>query len=99
MWLALALVLSAALAVWRCELLVRAFLPDWIALKREMIAQDTAIRSSGPQREAIPADLEAIALQETEGWAREQVRAAIMDAYEATQDWDSVRTQYYGARE
>jgi hypothetical protein len=98
MWGALALVLSVGLVVWRTEAVVRAFLPSWLSLQEQRQAAEQALKSAGPQRDPLPPDLEAIALQETEGWAREQVRAAFMDDYEATQDWDRVRTQHFGGR-
>lgn len=94
MWSALALVTIAALGLWRAEVLVRAFLPRWFDLQTERLRTPPA---TGSQREPLPPDLEAIALQETEPWAREQVRAALMDVYEQTQDWDAVREQYHGA--
>lgn len=93
MWTALALFASVAVVVWRGEAVARAFLPQWFALQSERLAG----RATGSQREPLPPDLEAIALQETEPWAREQVRAALMDAYEQAQDWDRVRDQYHGA--
>jgi hypothetical protein len=98
MWSAVALVLSVAIVVWRAEVLLRVFLPGWLAVQEAKVTLERDIRTAKPEREPLPPDLEAIALQETEAWAQEQVRAAIMDAYESTQDWDSVRTQYHGAR-
>lgn len=92
MWLALALVLGFALLVWRLEVLVRAFLPDILAHRERVQTANT----STPQREPLPPDLEAIATAETEPWAQEQVRAAILDEYEQRRDWDAVRNAYYG---
>jgi hypothetical protein len=98
MWSAVALVLSVALVVWRAEVLLRVFLPGWLAVQEAKVALERDVRTAKPERETIPVDLEAIALQETEAWAQEQVRAALLDAYESSQDWDSVRTQYHGVR-
>lgn len=97
MWMALAVFGAVAVCVWRAEALVRVFLPQWFALQAERAQADAALAKTGSEREPLPADLEGIVLQETEPWAREQVRAALMDVYEQTQDWDRVRNQYYGA--
>ena len=92
-WLALALLSSVALVVWRVEALARTHLAATTALKERELAH----RDAPPKRELLPPDLAALADQEQVAWAREQVRAAIQDEYEARGDWDAVRTHLYGA--
>jgi hypothetical protein len=96
MWMALALVLSVWAVVWRTEVLLRLFVPDLLAQRAQLIALSEQAVTAAPEREPLPPDLEAIADRETEPWAREQVRAAILDDYAERQDWDEVRAAYFG---
>ena len=97
MWHALALALCVLVIVWRTEVLIRAFLPEWLAIRAKRVEAEAALVAAKPEREPLPPDLEAIADRETEAWAREQVRAAIQDEYEQHRDWDRVRSAYFGA--
>lgn len=99
MWIALSLCLVALATVWRVEVLLRLFVPRWFDVREAAAAREHAIRTTPSDRNPLPPDLEAVAARETEGWAREQVRAALQDAYESANDWDTVRAAYLGATE
>lgn len=103
MWIALALIACVALVVWRLEGVVHAYLPSYLAhvtaTQARVVAVQEAAAATRPPKEPLPGDLEAIANRETESWAREQVRAAIQDDFEAHQDWDKVRSHYFGTGE
>lgn len=92
-WLGLFGFASLALIVWRAEKVVGVVLAQRasdLALKAEVVKPPA-------QKPPLPPDLELIAQDETEPWAREQVRAAIQDLYEVRGDWDAVRNAYLGA--
>lgn len=98
LWLALALVACTALVLWRAERVVLAYFAHAEARDQRRVALDEA-RTKAPDRKApMPPELAAIAEQEREPWAREQVRAAIQDQYEEYGDWDAVRNSLFGAR-
>lgn len=44
--------------------------------------------------EVMPADLLAIALSQSEPWAREQTMRWLAESYETTKDWGRVRTMF-----
>lgn len=103
MLLLLAVVACVALITWRVEVTVNRYLPTYLAHVTSTEARTVALAEAAtqptPPKVPLPGDLEAIANRETEGWAREQVRAAIQDDYEAHQDWDKVRSHYFGTGE
>lgn len=47
-----------------------------------------------PQVVEIPEDLVAVAMQETEAWAQEEVVRAIREKYELFADWNRVRASF-----
>lgn len=101
--LALALVACVGVIVWRLEGVVHRYLPTYLAhvtaTQSRTVALQEAATMPTPPKAPLPGDLEAIANRETEPWAREQVRAAIQDDYDAHQDWDKVRSHYFGTGE
>jgi hypothetical protein len=101
--LALALLACVVVVVWRLEAAVDRYLPTYLAhvtsTQARTVALAEAATKPSPPKPPLPGDLEAIANRETEGWAREQVRAAIQDDFEAHQDWDKVRAHYFGTGE
>ena len=44
----------------------------------------------------VPPDLLAAVNQESEAWARDQLRASIQEAYEELGDWQKVRVRFGG---
>jgi hypothetical protein len=44
-----------------------------------------------PPPQEIPEDLTAVAMQERESWAQEEVLRAIRERYEELKDWNKVR--------
>ncbi len=95
-WLALALFASVGVVVWRLEPLLRSYLDRTAQVSEQRVAIERDVQAAPPKRPMLPPDLEAIADQETQPWAREQLRAAIQDDFELLGDWDNVRAQYFG---
>lgn len=93
-----ALILCCGMMLYSLERVVRVVLAHHEALHTRRIALDEQVKAAPPKREPLPADLAMLADQEREPWAREQVRAAIQDEYEALGDWDAVRNSFFGAR-
>ena len=71
--------LAFMLAVFRFSQAIEAFAP-----KSDQRPEDLA-----PQE--VPEDLMAIAMQENEAWAQEEVLRVIRERYESLQDWNKVR--------
>ena len=82
--------------VWRAEPLVREYMQRSLAVKEAAMALDTSVKAAPSKPEALPADLEMFVEGESMPWAREQVRAALQDAYQAHGDWDHIRSQVFG---
>jgi hypothetical protein len=77
----------------------------WLAWRAErLLARLVAIRERPPQPQAlppalvetvvIPADLESVAAQWTDQWARDQVRATMREKFAEYQNWNAVRRAY-----
>lgn len=66
----------------------------------ERLADFKPIRESlaPPPPPAIPDDLAALAFNETEPWAKEEVLRAIREKYEEHSDWQKVRVAFGVAR-
>lgn len=47
--------------------------------------------------EPMPVDLVLFSNKESEAWARDAARAAILEAYEETRDWNAVRQRVLGS--
>lgn len=47
-----------------------------------------------PQLVEVPEDLVAVAMQEREGWAQEEVLRAARERYEELKDWNKVRSAF-----
>lgn len=84
--------------VWRAEHVITAVLQHQQARDDRRMQLEEQVKLAPPKKAALPPDLAILADQENEPWAREQVRAAIQDEYEATGDWDDVRNRLLGAR-
>lgn len=95
---AVAAVACFGLLVWRAEHVVTAVLEHQRQRDDRRMQLDEAVKLAPPRKEPLPADIAMLADQEREPWAREQVRAAIQDEYEALGDWDAVRNSLFGAR-
>lgn len=97
-WLAAALVACVALVLWRLEAFARLYLQHQSQQAERKMRLEEQVKAAPPKKEPLPGDLAMLADQEREPWAREQVRAAIQDEYEALGDWDAVRNSFFGAR-
>lgn len=77
--------------------LVWAVVVVWVAWRVERLAErvlDVRHKSTqalDPKPQAIPDDLEAFALMESELHAQNAVRAVILERYKDLQDWNLVR--------
>lgn len=98
-WLALALFGSVVVLVLRAEKVALEVMERMQTVQVRRLELEEKLKSTPPRKEPLPPDLESIAERETEPWAREQVRAAIQDDYEAHGDWDEVRKLYFSGSE
>lgn len=96
--IAAALVACCGMVLFTVERIVRVVLQHQQAIAERRMALDEQVKAAPPKREPLPGDLAGLADLEREPWAREQVRAAIQDEYEALGDWDAVRNSLFGAR-
>lgn len=71
--------LAFILAVFRFSQAIEAFAPK------------SDQRSEGLAPEDVPDDLIAVAMQENEAWAQEEVLRVIRERYESLKDWNKVR--------
>lgn len=96
-WIALAIVASVALIVWRAEIFARQVADRRLSVEERRVALEESVKKAPDKRPVLPPDLEALAQGYNEAWAQDQVRAAIQDEYDARGDWDAVRSAYFGA--
>lgn len=75
----------AVLALWRTELLIRLFLGRE---DKRLAAAVSAVKVEVPQ------DLQEVALEESEPWAREEALDAMRDLYRISGDWNTVRRHH-----
>lgn len=97
-WIALALVVCTGMGLYFVERIARLFLEHQQTRDDRRMQLEEQVKLAPPKKAVLPPDLAMIADQENEPWARDQVRAAIQDEYEATGDWDDVRNRLLGAR-
>lgn len=95
---AAAVVICCGMVLYSMERVVRAVLQHQQIIAERRMALDEQVKAAPPKREPLPSDLAGVADMEREPWAREQVRAAIQDEYEALGNWDAVRNSLFGAR-
>lgn len=60
----------------------------WLPLVRERVAPAKPVVPVG---EPMPHDLLALVAQESEPWARDQIKQTLQEHYDETRDWNAVR--------
>ena len=65
----------------------------WLPLVRQVMVPERPKALAG---DPMPADLLRAVNQESEAWARDQLRASIQEAYEELGDWQKVRVRFGG---
>lgn len=101
-WMALGLVVCVALILWRVEVALGTLVLPYLDRRVERVAQEAALvetlRAAAPVGQPVPHDLDVIANRETEAWARDAVRAVLLDEYAEVLDWDVVRDRHFGGK-
>ena len=90
----------AAVMLWRVERVVR----EYLQVRRETTTRELVLRERAQTLEEtraegteemppLPIDLQVRVHAETEGWAREQVRAIVQQLWNKHKAWDPVRSE------
>lgn len=80
-------VIWAAVVVYLCERLLR-----WVERREARLTVAAAAQTATDV--TVPRDLVALALNERELWAQEEMMRAMQERYEALRDWNMVRSAF-----
>lgn len=79
----------AAVVVYLCERLLR-----WVDTREARVAQKLVAQVKAAQPAEVPQDLIALAMNERELWAQEEMVRAMRERYETLKDWNLVRAAF-----